>query len=114
MKSKRSRLCEFSPETKQEIRERDGGCIFCRIGWKCPPVPLPTQIAHIVPRSQGGLGVAQNGVVLCIHHHMMMDNGNTGDREKMLKYITSWYMRKKYPNWNKEDLVYDKWKDFKG
>ena len=113
MKSKRSRLCDFSPETKQEIRERDGGCIFCKIGFKMPPLPMPTQIAHIVPRSQGGLGVAQNGVVLCIHHHVMMDNGNDGERQRMIGYC-EWYMKHKYPRWNKEDLVYDKWKDFKG
>lgn len=110
MKSKRARMCEFSPKTRKEIRERDGGCIFCRIGWKCPPVRMPEQIMHIVPRSHGGLGVAQNGVVGCIHHHIMLDNGNTGEREKMLKYIR-WYMKTKYPEWNELDLYYDKWRD---
>lgn len=110
--SKRSKACEFSAKTREEIRERDGGCIFCKIGWKIPLVRMPTQIMHIVPRSAGGLGVAQNGVVGCIHHHMMLDNGSHGEREHMMNYI-EWYMHHKYPGWNKEDLYYDKWKGMK-
>ena len=66
------------------------------------------QIMHIVPRSQGGLGVEQNGVLGCQHHHSMLDNGNDGCREEMMQYIEM-YMKDKYPGWNRKALIYKKW-----
>ena len=62
---------------------------------------------HIVNKSQGGLGIEENGVTGCRYHHSLLDNGNKGFREAMLAYIES-YMKSIYPEWDKEKLVYKK------
>lgn len=107
----RTKCLQFSTKVRNIIKERDGGCIFCQIGFKMPKYTLPaTDIMHIVSRAQGGLGIEQNGVLGCRYHHMMMDNGNHGERDEMMNYIAS-YMKRKYPGWSKENLYYRK--DFK-
>ena len=68
---------------------------------------MPTDIMHIVPKSQGGLGIEQNGVLGCRYHHTLMDNGNEGLRGEMLGYIEK-YMKAIYPGWDKKNLVYKK------
>ena len=106
--SKRSEACEFPPDVRERIKERDGGCIFCNILFKLPPRQMrATDIMHIVPRSQGGLGVEQNGVYGCRWHHDILDNGNKGLRPAMMDYIEK-YMGRLYPGWNKENLIYKK------
>lgn len=66
------------------------------------------QIMHIVNRSQGGLGVEQNGVIGCLYHHMMYDNDNKG-RGKEMDEIIEKYMKKMYPGWDKKYLIYCKY-----
>ena len=46
---------------------------------------------HIVPRSQGGLGVEQNGVLGCAGHHALMDNGNKGLRTEMIGMLEDFF-----------------------
>lgn len=105
---KLTKACRFNERTRNKIIKRDGGCIFCRIGYNMPPDPQrATDIMHIVNRSQCGLGIEQNGVFGCRYHHELLDNGNQGLRQEMLGYIES-YMKRIYPEWNKEDLVYRK------
>ena len=104
----RTKALQFSPETRAKIVERDGGCIFCNILFRMESNPsTATDIMHIVPRSQGGLGIEQNGVLGCRWHHHMLDNGNDGARPYMLQYCEK-YMTRLYPGWNKADLVYRK------
>ena len=109
---KRTKALQFDACTRQIIKERDRYCIFCRIGYHMDSTNALAyqiqQIMHIVPRSQGGLGVEQNGVLGCQHHHSMLDNGNDGCREEMMQYIEM-YMKDKYPGWNRELLIYKKW-----
>lgn len=108
--NKRTRATNFKQDTKKRIRMRDGGCIFCQAGrW---PVEddygrWQTDIAHIVNRSQGGLGMEENGVVACRNHHTELDNGNKGWRGEMQQFIEE-YMVQQYPGWNRENLVYRK------
>lgn len=64
-------------------------------------------IMHIVPKSQGGLGIEQNGAVGCRYHHHLMDNGNKGLRGEMLQLLGD-YMRSQYPGWDRKDLFYNK------
>lgn len=112
MKSKRTKATEFSPETRQRIIWRDKGCIFCmadmhmrkKIEWD----QTIFDIAHIVNRSQGGLGVERNGVLACRYHHGLLDNGNKGYRAEMLEFAQD-YLRSIYPDWNRDALVYKKW-----
>lgn len=67
---------------------------------------------HYIPRSQGGLGIPQNGAVGCQCHHGMMDNGNNGKRQEMLEFFKE-YLQRHYPDWDEKELVYDKWKFLK-
>jgi hypothetical protein len=73
-----------------------------------PPEPqMYFDVMHIVNRSQGGLGVEKNGVIGCRYHHMMLDNGNKGNRAEMLEHIRK-YMRAIYPEWDETELYYKK------
>lgn len=106
--TKRSKACEFSRETRERIAERDGGCVFCQIYFKLPPHPMrATDIMHIIPRSQGGLGIEQNGVLGCRWHHEMMDNGYKGERPSMIAYLKE-YMKRNYPDWDESKVTYKK------
>ena len=58
----------------------------------------------------GGLGIEQNVVTLCIQCHSSYDNGFT--REYSGKRIKE-YLQSKYKDWNEKDLIYNKWKGFK-
>ncbi len=108
---------QFSTKTRKKIRERDNNaCIFCTMGYPAKGATWidlqPTDIMHCIPKSQGGLGIEQNGAVGCRYHHSLMDNGNKGLRPDMLMRFEN-YLRNIYPGWNKKDLIYDKYKDLR-
>lgn len=98
-KHKRTKACEISQKTKKIVSRRDGGCcIFCgRFG-------LPE--AHVIPRSQGGLGCAQNIITVCRECHDKLDNSI--ERKKMLARAIR-YLKLYYPKWKKEDFIFEKW-----
>lgn len=80
-KSRRTKACTFDKGTIARIISRDGDtCIFCASGrWPLAKKDFGAHIrdiAHVVNRSQGGLGVEQNGVTACRSHHQLLDNGN--------------------------------------
>lgn len=97
-KHKRTKACSISKKTKLIVYERDKGCcIFCgKIG-------LPE--AHIIPRSHGGLGCEENIVTACRSCHDKLDN--SPERKKMLFYAIQ-YLKGFYPEWKKEDFIFDK------
>ena len=100
MKSKRTKACEITPEVRQRVEERDNGCcIFCGRAGRGE--------AHFVNRSQGGLGTEENLLTVCRECHRQMDNGlnTTIYRDKAESYLKSIY-----PNWNRSQLVYNKWR----
>ena len=100
MKHKRTKATDIPQEVRSAVFKRDNySCIFCgRPG-------LPN--AHVINRSQGGLGIEQNIITACVDCHNAMDNGR--GTEWMRAYAVQ-YLQKKYPGWAKEDCVYDKWK----
>ena len=107
-KGRRTKATDISPAVRKAVEERDSidgvpVCIFCGS-------PNARGEAHIVPRSQAGLGVEQNIVTVCRRCHAFMDNSQA--RELYLAKAKD-YLRSKYPDWNEEDLVYNKWKNFK-
>lgn len=109
--SKRSRLCEFSAKEREKIHKRDNEtCLFCRLGYHMSSQAGigDLQIAHFVARSQGGMGVEQNGALLCIYHHQMLDNGNLGNRHEMETLFRE-YLKSFYPDWSEDSLKYNKW-----
>lgn len=98
--SKRSKACEISPKVKQKVFERDNGrCIFCgRNG-------IPN--AHFIKRSQGGLGIEENVFTACPKCHYEEDFGkNTKEYERKAEE----YLKSQYKDWNKEELIYNKWR----
>lgn len=113
---KRARKAEFNQTTRKVIEERDNGCIFCQMRYRMEKalwMDLNTfSIMHFIPRSAGGLGIAENGAVGCQYHHDMLDNGNGGYREEMLELFEE-YLVSVCDDWDKSKLVYDKWAIFK-
>lgn len=111
-----TRLLQFKKETIREIQYRDNfTCLFCKIGYQCENYSpnnmdyIVHDIMHYIPKSKLGLGIPENGVEGCRYHHRLLDNGNKGLREEMLKIMEK-YLRSLYPNWDKKDLVYRKYK----
>lgn len=108
---KRTKALQFDGKTKRRMLERDNGCIFCQMGYN---MPLGEEFGlrildpmHIVNKSQGGLGVEQNGVIGCRYHHSLLDNGNRGLRKEMLDIIEH-HMKQRYEGWTREVLKYHK------
>jgi len=109
---KRTKLLQFSKTTATAITERDKGCLFCQLG-VCMDGSLSTDrtvhdIMHIVNKSQGGLGVVENGVEGCRWHHHHLDNG----KHPELREIAENYLKSLYPGWTREKVTYNKWKIF--
>ena len=109
-KSRQTKAHEIPPKVKKAVAERDSidghpCCIYC--GRPAPTdYPLAYSNAHIVKRSQGGLGVATNIVTLCPTDHHKFDDST--ERENMLEFIST-YMKNHYgEEWSLEDQVYKK------
>jgi hypothetical protein len=109
MKSARTKACSISRGVRQAVYERDKGrCILCGR----PGIPN----AHFIPKGgmYGGLGIEQNVVCLCPHCHHDYDNGYHKDKNlrSLLGEQIEHYLRSCYEGWNKEDCIYDKWRDY--
>ena len=105
MKSKRSNACDISPKVRREVLLRDDNCcVLCNMGY-LPSGDYRYEIAHLIPRSQGGLGVPENLVVLCKTHHDKFDNGI---RRAISGALIRKYLRELYPGWKEDDLKFKK------
>lgn len=99
-KSKRAKACDIPQKVKDRVWERDGQkCIICGNHQAMPN-------SHFVRRSQGGLGIEENIVTMCMTCHRMYDQGI--DRRAIEAY-TEEYLKSIYPDWSREKLVYKKW-----
>ena len=97
--SKRSKACDISDKVKKQVWERDGGqCIFCGSFTAMPN-------AHVIPRSDGGLGVVENIVTACIHCHHELDN--TVRRKEMLVTAQE-YVKERYQQLTDDVVRYKK------
>lgn len=109
--NKRTKALQFSKETATKIVERDEDCYFCKRGYHLIAPGVFTygahDIMHVVNRSQGGLGIEQNGVLGCRYHHGLLDNGNKGLREEMVQMLKE-YLKSLYPGWTEESVTYNK------
>lgn len=101
-KSKRAKACDISKKVKDIVWERDGHC--CIICGSFNAMPN----SHFIRRSQGGLGIEENIVTMCMRCHSMYDQGS--DRRAIEAY-TERYLKSKYPDWDREKLIYKKWED---
>ena len=86
----KNRKFQFNEKARHEICARDDEtCIFCRRGYhmenKDTLLYRKKDIMHYINKSQGGLGLPENGAVGCRYHHMLLDNepgaarGNAGN-----------------------------------
>lgn len=105
-KSRRTKECSISPEVREIVEQRDSingipSCVFCHT------TNGVRGEAHFIRRSQAGLGIPQNLLTTCRLCHRRLDEGPNKEwyQEKAREYLKS-----KYPDWNEEDLVYNKWK----
>lgn len=112
--AKYTKYLQFSKQTREAIYERDNySCLFCRLGYHIVGKNLSNlefnifDIAHFVNRSKMGLGIEENGVLLCRWHHHHLDNSNKGLRPEMLSIMEE-YLKSKYKNWDKDKLTYNK------
>ena len=96
---KETKATMISDETRRIVWQRDQGiCIFCKRAGRAE--------AHIVRRSQGGLGIPENIVTACRECHRALDEGR--DR-KYYQAKAEAYMRSHYPNWDRKNLTYRKY-----
>lgn len=95
---KRKYATEISKAVRQAVYKRDNGlCIICG------KAGIPN--GHYIKRSQGGLGIEQNVVTMCLDCHNEEDMGqNTEFYENKIRE----YLKSKYENWNEQDLIYRK------
>lgn len=101
--SNRAKACAISQKVKKVVSERDEidgwtCCILCGSNKALPE-------AHFVPRSKGGLGIEQNIMSLCRPCHFAFDFGDPEERQ-LLRDRAMEYLKKCYPDWNEEDLIY--------
>lgn len=114
---KKTRQQQFNKATKEKIWQRQyGQCLFCSMSFHMEAADdfgyIIFDVMHYINKSQGGLGIEQNGVLGCRYHHSLLDNGNKGLREEMLGIMRE-HLIQHYPDWNEEDLYYNKWRIFK-
>lgn len=102
-----TRAYDFRPKVKMAIARRDSldgwpCCVWC--GYPAP-AELAYSNAHYIPRSQGGLGIEQNGLTLCPLCHSRYDQ--TTERPKMREFFRN-YLKEHYDGWSEEALIYRK------
>lgn len=100
MKSKRTIACSISPKTRELVENRDNHqCVFCGS-------PNCRGEAHYIRRSQGGLGIPENLLTVCRYCHSQLDEGQA---KELYRAKAEEYLKSKYPDWDKNKLVYNKW-----
>lgn len=98
---------DFDRKVKETIAERDS-----HDGWPCcvrcgaaAPAPLAWSNAHFVSRSQGGMGIPENGLTLCPRCHRAYDQ--TTQRAALREFFKE-YLQAKHPGWDESKLYYRK------
>lgn len=102
---KMTKACDISQAVKKVVWERDNHCcVICGSSHAFPN-------AHYIRRSQGGLGIEQNVVTLCMNCHEEFDNGS-GLYGQSIKEAVRDYLQEHYDDWNEKSLVYNKWREY--
>lgn len=101
---------DFDRKTKFAIAERDSingwpCCVYCGAA---APDTIAWSNAHYIARSQGGLGIKENGLTLCPICHRNYDQ--TTARFEMREFFRE-YLKSHYPYWDEYDLIYRKGMD---
>lgn len=97
------------PSVKSAVYARDQGrCVLCGS-------PYGEPVAHVIRRSQGGMGIEENIVTLCPDCHRAYDEGANIEkrfgrgttRESLYCHLVA-HLKGFYPHWNKRDVIYHK------
>lgn len=99
--SKRAKACDIPIAVKKKVLVRDKG--FCVV---CGQPGIPN--SHYIKRSQGGLGIEQNVVCMCVECHNAYDNGKDEKKAKMMRDKVKKYLKRQYKGWKEKDLYYKK------
>jgi len=100
---KRKHYTNASKEVRLEVWERDNRhCIICSS-------PSMLTFAHFIGRGQGGLGIKENLVTLCMECHHQADNGK---ETRKYKDCMRNYLEELYPSFSDEERKHNKWKQF--
>lgn len=99
--SKRAKACDIPIAVKKKVLVRDKG--FCVV---CGQPGIPN--SHYIKRSQGGLGIEQNVVCMCINCHNAYDNGKDKKKVKMIHDKVKKYLKRQYKGWKEDNLYYKK------
>lgn len=98
--NRRTKALAISQTVKRHVYERDQGrCILCGSTHGVPD-------AHYISRAQGGMGIEKNIVTLCPKCHWKYDQST---ERWMLREEIREYLAGSYPDWNENDLVYQKY-----
>lgn len=76
-------------------------CLMCGCG-----VREENACCHLIPRSQGGMGVEKNILTLCQRCHREFDEGK--DRDFWMGFFRA-YLEEKYGPIPRSEVVYNKW-----
>ena len=94
-----TKATQIPERVKRKVYARDNGkCIVCGE----PGLPN----AHYIRRSQGGLGIEENVVTLCLECHHAYDNGFR--RREIGDWIGE-YLERFYPDFSDYDRIYHKY-----
>lgn len=97
--SNRQKKTDIDSRTRQEVHRRDGyRCVYCGRTDK------PIELAHYISRSQGGLGVPQNLISLCIDCHRYYDGNYRND----MKGFFTEYLKSAYADWSEDKIIFTK------
>ena len=105
---KMTKATAISSRVKRAVYIRDGGrCVLCGS-------PYGDPVAHVVRRSQGGMGIEQNIVTLCPDCHRAYDAGanlwrfGAGTTRESLYCRLVAHLKGFYPGWTREEMIYRK------
>jgi 5-methylcytosine-specific restriction endonuclease McrA len=98
MSNKRKKT-DINRKSRFTVHDRDGYCCVY-----CGRSDRGIELAHFISRAQGGLGIPQNLISLCIDCHRSYDGS---ERSKMRAFLEN-YLRTAYNDWNESRLFYRK------
>lgn len=107
-KNKRAKACAVSTKSRKLVQVRDHRrCVWCHRGTD------QLDVAHVISRAQGGLGIPENLVLLCNDFagrcHRRYDAGTQEQKQEMYCYFVE-YLMEFYPDWSWEKLIYKKYR----
>lgn len=95
---KRTKALAIPKKVKEVVYERDGSrCILCH--------KQGNPDAHFISRAQGGLGIEQNIVTLCLDCHRAYDS----DQRQLLREKIREYLKEQYPDFTDDMRIYRKY-----